>query len=188
MAWNLPNTITILRIATIPLLLFVLLSGVIPGGEIVALVIFALASLSDAVDGWLARNRSQETVFGKLADPIADKLLIMAALAVFVGRSDFWNELLIVSFVIILAREFLVMGLRMLAIDKNIVISASWSGKLKTLSHIGLVLVLLIDSLGGWGTISGMIVPGAIYLAVTMALISGVEYFFKSRELFRTAA
>ena len=184
MAWNLPNTITILRIATIPLFLFSLLSGVVPNGEVVALAIFALASASDAVDGWLARSRSQVTVFGKLADPIADKLLVMAALLVFVSR----GEIASVWVMIILSREFLVMGLRILALDQDVVISASWWGKLKTLSHIGLVMVLLGNSYWQWGTFGQELKLGFIYLAVALALVSGVEYFFKSRDLFRTVA
>lgn len=184
MAWNLPNTITLVRIATIPLFLFFLLSGLIPKGEVIALVIFTIASLSDAVDGWLARNREQVTVFGKLADPIADKLLIMAALLAFVSLGQIWS----VWVVIILAREFLVMGLRILAIDQDVVISASVLGKLKTLSHIGLVIVLLGNSYWQWGPLGQDVKGALIYLAVGLALVSGLEYFYRGRSLFRTAS
>jgi CDP-diacylglycerol--glycerol-3-phosphate 3-phosphatidyltransferase len=184
MAWNLPNLITIVRIAIIPVFLFFLLSGLVPRGEVIALIIFAVAALSDAVDGWLARNRSQVTDFGKFADPVADKLLVMAALLAFVGLGEIWT----VWVVIILAREFLVMGLRILAIAHDVVIPASLLGKLKTLSHIGLVLVLLGNRYWEWGPVGEDVKLAFIYLAVVLALASGFEYFYKSRGLLRRAA
>lgn len=183
MAWNLPNVITIVRIATVPLFLFFLLSGAVPKGEIIALAIFGAAAFSDLVDGWLARNRQQVTDFGKFADPIADKLLIMAALLAFVSLGEIWS----VWVVIILAREFLVMGLRILAISHDTVIAASALGKLKTLSHIGLIVVLLGHRYWQWGSVGQDLKLSFIYLAVAMALISGLEYFYKGRSLFRQA-
>ncbi|MBI1729737.1 CDP-diacylglycerol--glycerol-3-phosphate 3-phosphatidyltransferase [Candidatus Acetothermia bacterium] len=184
MTWNLPNIITLLRMAMIPLFLFFLLSGIVPHGEIFALVVFATAAISDGVDGWIARSRKQETLFGKFADPIADKLLIMAALLAFVGLGEIWN----VWVLIILAREFLVMGLRLLAISHDVVISASILGKLKTLSHICLVVVLLLNRFWEWGPVGDSVKNGFIYLAVALTLLSGFEYFYKSRSLFRTAS
>lgn len=184
MAWNLPNVITVVRIAFIPLFLFFLLSGSVPQGEVVALVIFAGAALSDAVDGWLARNRAQVTVFGKFADPVADKLLIMAALLAFVSLGEIWS----VWVVIILAREFLVMGLRILAITQEVVLSPSVLGKLKTVTHIALVIVLLGNSYWQWGPAGQDLKLVFIYLAVVMALASGFEYFYKGRALFRQAS
>jgi CDP-diacylglycerol--glycerol-3-phosphate 3-phosphatidyltransferase len=184
MTWNLPNAITLIRIAIIPIFLFFLLSGTIQGGEVIALVIFTLAALSDAVDGWLARNRGQVTEFGKFADPIADKLLIMAALLVFVGL----GEISPIWIVILLTREMLVMGLRIWAIAQDVVIGASVLGKLKTLSHIGLVIVLIGNHHWEWGTLGGQVKVAFIVLAVGLALISGFEYFYKGRKLFRPAS
>lgn len=181
MTWNLPNVITLIRIAVIPIFLFFLLSEVVRGGELIALVIFTLAALSDAVDGWLARNRGQVTDFGKFADPIADKLLIMAALLVFVGM----GEISPVWIVIILTREMLVMGLRIWAMAQNVVISASILGKLKTLSHIGLVIVLIGHHHWKWGVTGDQVKLAFIVLAVALTLLSGFEYFYKSRNLFR---
>ena len=184
MTWNLPNAITLIRIAVIPIFLFFLLSGTIQGGEVIALAIFTLAALSDAVDGWLARNRGQVTNFGKFADPIADKLLIMAALLAFVG----FGEISPVWIVIILTREMLVMGLRIWAIAQDVVLSASVLGKLKTLSQIGLVIVLIGNHHWEWGAAGESVKLVFIVLAVGLALVSGFEYFYKSRKLFRPAS
>ncbi len=184
MTWNLPNTITLIRIGVIPIFLFFLLSGTIQWGEVIALVIFTLAALSDAVDGWLARNRGQVTEFGKFADPIADKLLVMAALLAFVG----FGEISPVWIVIILTREMLVMGLRIWAVAQDVVISASVLGKLKTLSHIGLVIVLIGNHHWEWGVLGEQVKVAFIVLAVGMAVISGFEYFYRSRNLFRPAS
>jgi CDP-diacylglycerol--glycerol-3-phosphate 3-phosphatidyltransferase len=181
MTWNLPNAITLIRIAVIPVFLFFLLAGTIQGGEVIALVIFTVAALSDAVDGWLARNRNQVTDFGKFADPIADKLLIMAALLVFVSR----GEISPIWIVIILTREMLVMGLRIWAMAQDVVISASVLGKLKTLSHIGLVIVLIGNHNWKWGVVGQNVKLAFIVLAVGLAVVSGFEYFYKSRKLFR---
>jgi len=184
MPWNLPNLITLFRIGMMPIFLFFLLSGAIPFGEVIALAVFAVAALSDAVDGWLARNRQQVTDFGKFADPVADKLLVMAALLAFVGMGEIWT----VWVVIILSREILVMGLRIWAIAHEVMISPSILGKLKTLSHIGLVIVLLANRYWQWGVVGEEVKLAFIYLAVGLAVISGFEYFYKSRGLFRPAA
>jgi CDP-diacylglycerol--glycerol-3-phosphate 3-phosphatidyltransferase len=177
---NLPNAITLARIAITPLFLFFLLTK-LPAGGLIALMIFALAALSDAVDGWLARSWEQVTDFGKFADPLADKLLVMAALIVFVAR----GQIGAVPVIIVLSREFLVMGLRILAMTHELSIPASSLAKLKTLSHIGLTMVLIGEStwvLGPWSATLKMIF---IYLAVALALLSGADYFYRSRQLFR---
>lgn len=184
MPWNLPNFITLLRVGMVPVFLFFLLQENIPYHEVIALVIFALASITDGIDGWLARSRKQVTDFGKFADPVADKLLIMAALIAFVGLGEIWN----VWVWIIIAREFLVMGLRIMAITQNYVISASILGKLKTLSHIGLVIVLLGNHYWEWGSLGYNFKLGFISLAVALTLLSGLEYFYKGRSLFRAVS
>jgi len=182
MSINLPNRITLLRIAIIPLLMTFML---IPPlwGKIVAIVIFALAALSDAVDGYIARSYAQVTDFGKFADPIADKLLIASALLSFIQLGVFgnWGAAIVMT---ILAREFLVTGLRILAISRNVVIKASPLGKLKTLSHIGLVFVLLENEYWDWGAAGKVVSDLFIALAVLLALLSGADYFYRSRKLF----
>jgi len=183
MGLNLPNKITLLRIAIIPLLMTAIL---LPyrWSKILAIFIFALAALSDAIDGYVARSYSQVTEFGKFADPIADKLLIASALLCFVQLGEFggWGAPIVM---VILAREFLVTGLRILAISKNIVIRASPLGKLKTLSHIGLVFVILGNSYFEWGPAGAVAKQLFIALAVFMALISGADYFYRSRRVFK---
>lgn len=182
MSINLPNRITLLRIAIIPILMTFML---IPPlwGKIVAIVIFALAALSDAVDGYIARSYAQVTDFGKFADPIADKLLIASALLSFMQLGAFgnWGAAIVMT---ILAREFLVTGLRIFAISRNVVIKASPLGKLKTLSHIGLVFVLLGNGYWGWGAAGKVVSDLFIVLAVFLALLSGADYFYRSRKLF----
>lgn len=184
MIWNLPNAITLSRIFLMPLFLFFLLSGWVRYGELIALGVFAFAALTDAADGWVARRRQQITDFGKFADPIADKLLVMAALLAFVGLGEIWA----VWVVILLSREILVMGLRIWAIAQDVVIAASWLAKLKTLSHIALIVVLLGDHYWNWGPVGYEVKLGFIGLAVALSVISGLEYFYKGRDLFRQPA
>jgi CDP-diacylglycerol--glycerol-3-phosphate 3-phosphatidyltransferase len=176
---NLPNSITLARIAIIPIFLFFLLTH-LPAGGLIALTLFVLAALSDAVDGWLARSWAQVTDFGKFADPLADKLLVMAALIVFVAR----GQIDAIPVIIILSREFLVMGLRILAMAHEISIPASPLSKAKTVSHIALVLVLIRESAWPWYAWGGTLKLVFIYLAVALALSSGIDYFYRSRQLF----
>lgn len=182
MALNLPNRITLLRIAIIPVLMTFILIPV-AWGKIVAIFIFALAALSDAVDGYIARNWRQVTEFGKFADPIADKLLIASALISFMQLGEFghWGAAIVMT---ILAREFLVTGLRILAISEDLVLKASLLGKLKTLSHIGLVFTILGNSYFHWGGAGEAAKALFIGLAVVLALVSGADYFYRSRRLF----
>jgi len=147
---------------------------------LVAIIIFALAALSDAIDGWLARSFKQTTAFGQFADPIADKLLIMAALLAFIQR----GEISAIPVMIILSREFLVTGLRIWAAAQAQIIQASALGKLKTLSHIGLVFIILGDSYWSLGPAGEIVKNVFIYLAVVLAVASAVEYFYNSRRLF----
>jgi len=179
MRFNIPNQITLARIASVPLFMYLLLLER-PVGTILAIVLFVLAAASDAVDGYLARSTNQTTVFGKFADPIADKLLIAGALIAFVQL----GELSAAVAMVIISREFLVTGLRIMAIAEGEVIAASPLGKLKTMSHIGLVLIILTGryfQLGpGWMTARAVF----LYLAIALAVISGGEYFYRSRRLF----
>jgi CDP-diacylglycerol--glycerol-3-phosphate 3-phosphatidyltransferase len=178
--WTIPNQITLARILAIPLFMYFLFAeGTV--FKILALAIFAAAAISDAVDGYLARSLRQVTPFGVFADPIADKLLLTAAVVSFVQL----GELTAVPVVVILAREFLVTGLRILAMAERIVIPASPLGKLKTLSHIGLVLFILATRYFGLGPTGQALKDVFLYLAVALALISGAEYFWRVRDLFR---
>lgn len=179
MRFNIPNQITLARIASVPLLMYlILMQHTI--GTILAIVLFSLAAISDAVDGYLARSLKQTTVFGKFADPIADKLLIAGALISFVQLREMSAALVM----IIIAREFLVTGLRIMAIAEGEVIAASPLGKIKTVSHIGLVLFILVNRYLDLGSAGATTKDVFLYLAIALALISGGEYFYRSRRLF----
>ncbi len=132
----------------------------------------------------MARNWEQVTDFGKFADPIADKLLIASALLSFMQLGEFgnWGAAIVMT---VLAREFLVTGLRILAISADVTIKASPLGKLKTLSHIGLVFVILGNGYFEWGTAGEAAKDLFIILAVLMAIVSGVDYFYRCRKLFQ---
>ena len=124
---NVPNVLTLVRIVAVPVLVVALL-GAIPGGDALAAAVFALAAVTDGLDGYIARSRGSVTTFGKLMDPLADKLLIVAALVSLVSldRLEAWVAMVIIS------RELAVTGLRSIAAERGVVISASWLGKVKT--------------------------------------------------------
>jgi CDP-diacylglycerol--glycerol-3-phosphate 3-phosphatidyltransferase len=176
---TIPNQITFARIASVPLFMFLILSRT-SIGTILAIVLFVLAAASDVVDGYLARSFKQTTVFGEFADPIADKLLVAGALIAFVQL----GELTAAAVMVIIARDFLVTGLRILAVAEGKVIPASVMGKLKTISHIALVLVVLIGRSFPLGAAGATAKEICLYLAIALALISGGEYFYRSRHLF----
>ena len=176
---TIPNRITIGRLLSVPLLMYLILSES-SVGRILAVILFFLAAVSDAVDGYIARSLKQTSVFGQFADPIADKLLIAGALIALVQL----GELSAAVVMALIAREFLVTGLRIVAIHDGLIIDASILGKLKTLSHVILVLLVLASrtfSFGPGGDIAKMV---ALIVAIVMSLISGIEYFYRSRSLF----
>src|SRR5947208_5480180 len=136
---NVPNVLTVVRILLVPVLVVALL-GKTSGGDLLAAIVFATASLTDAIDGYLARSRNWVTNFGKLMDPIADKLLIVAALIALVslGRLEAWVAMVIIS------REFAVTALRLaVGAQQGVVIGASALGKLKTAVQVAMVISLI---------------------------------------------
>jgi CDP-diacylglycerol---glycerol-3-phosphate 3-phosphatidyltransferase len=165
---NLPNFITTLRIALIPV--FVLFLYIkFPYRNIVATVVFVALALTDSLDGYIARKTNQVTDVGKFIDPLADKLLITAALIFLIGHGvEAW-----MAFVII-AREFAVTGLRIVAIQKNIVIKASNLGKLKTVSQVIAIVAVLMNLHSAWWL---------MLIAVLFTLVSGLDYFLESKKL-----
>jgi CDP-diacylglycerol--glycerol-3-phosphate 3-phosphatidyltransferase len=167
---NAANVLTLDRVALIPVLVAVLLSA-LPDADLFAAIVFVIASATDALDGWIARRRSMVTAFGKLMDPLADKLLITAALVSLVAlyRLDAWVAM------VIIAREFAVTGLRMLAVEQGHVISASVWGKLKTITQVAMVLALIwVDRPAAWVDI-------LVYVTVVVTVLSGAEYFYRLR-------
>ena len=194
---NLANKLTLIRIILVPVfLIFIAGKGIIPYSSTIATAIFVLASITDKLDGYIARSRNQITNFGKFMDPLADKLLVTAALISLV-------ELHIVpgwAAVIIIAREFAVSGLRAIAAAQGRVIAASWWGKIKTVIQIiALILLLLkvnindfeyltklVDSNDMWKQFFNVVPSIMLMAAVIITLISGYEYFKHNKEAIST--
>ena len=171
---NLPNKLTILRVIMIPFFVFFLLSGV--GGSAskwIALVIFAAASITDTLDGYIARRDNLITDFGKFMDPLADKLLVCSALICFVEL----DKLPAWMVIIIIAREFIISGFRLVASDNGIVIAASWWGKIKTVVQM-LMSVLLILNFSG--TVIDIVEYVFIYAAIILTVVSLIDYLYKN--------
>jgi CDP-diacylglycerol---glycerol-3-phosphate 3-phosphatidyltransferase len=168
---NLPNMLTVLRIMLVPVLVVALL-GNTPQGDVLAAVVFALASLTDFVDGYLARSRESVTTFGKLMDPLADKLLIVAALVALVSlnRLEAWVAMVIIT------RELAVTVLRLGATQAGVVMAASMFGKLKTCMQIAAILALI--AVGG----EPLWVSLLVYATVVVTVLSGLDYFFGLRR------
>ena len=169
---NLPNKLTLLRIILIPVFMVVLYWG-FPGATWVALAIFIIASLTDMLDGKIARKYNLVTDFGKFADPLADKCLVMAALCWFVETGDMVGWVLAA----VLLREFAVSGMRLIAVEKGRVIAAGWSGKVKTASTM-VCICLMLFGIPHWLNLvcQGVILVTTVY--------SGVEYFVKNWDVF----
>lgn len=167
---NLPNKLTLLRIVLIlPFLLVLYLDA--PFASYIALAIFILASLTDMLDGQIARKRNLVTDFGKFADPLADKMLVTAAMLWFVeiGQMPGW------ALLIVIVREFAVSGLRMVASDKGRVIAAGWSGKVKTASTMVCIVLMFLP-------IPDVLNTLCVAVIVVTTIYSGVEYFMKNRD------
>ena len=168
---NLPNKLTVLRIIMIlPFLLVLYLD--VPYADYIALVIFILASLTDMLDGKIARKHNLITDFGKFADPLADKMLVTAAMLWFVevGQMPGW------ALLVVIIREFAVSGLRMVASDKGRVIAAGWSGKVKTASTMVCIVLMFLP-------ISKVLNTVCIAVIVVTTIWSGVEYFAKNKDV-----
>lgn len=180
---NPPNVLTLSRFG-MALLLMVCLSVSFPGSAIVALIVFIVAAITDALDGYLARNIYGCTDFGKLMDPLADKVLTAAAFIGFVamGIMPAWMVTLI------LAREFMVTGLRLLAADKGIVLAAGPWGKHKTIWQMGfIIVVLLLGCFQPLENVSTFFWWAALFVTA-LSVFSGWHYFMDNKKLFAATA
>lgn len=167
------NKLTIARVVLIPVFLIVLYWG-FPGSRYVALGVFILASLTDLLDGYIARHYHQVSDFGKFMDPLADKCLVMAALCWFVEEGTMVGWVLAV----VLLREFAVSGMRLVAVEKGRVIAAGWSGKVKTASTMVCICLILF----GIPTVLNLVCQGVILVTT---VYSGIEYFAKNADVFK---
>lgn len=171
---NLPNKLTVLRMIMIPFFLAALMIDGIPGGKWIALALFVIASLTDMLDGQIARKYNLITNFGKFMDPLADKLLVCSAMIALIdlGRIPAWVV------IIIIAREFIISGFRLVAADNGIVIAAGWWGKVKTVVQMIMVIVLICDF---GGDAAAVIENVLIYAALALTVISLIDYLMKNK-------
>lgn len=173
---NLPNKLTVLRVIMVPFFVLFMLTSL--GGEAnkwIALVIFCLASLTDMLDGKIARARNLVTNFGKFMDPLADKLLVCSAMICLIplGRLDAWIV------IVIIAREFIISGFRLVASDSGIVIAASYWGKFKTVAQMAMIIVLIADFGGAFAIVETILIWAALILTV----VSLVDYVAKNVQV-----
>lgn len=191
---NLANKLTLIRIILVPVFLIFIAVKSIPYGSVIATVVFIIAALTDKLDGYIARSRNQITRFGKLMDPLADKLLVSAALVSLVEFHILSSWIAI----IIIAREFAVTGLRSIAAAEGIVLAASKWGKLKTVIQIIAILLALLklnfrsikvlhhalplNVFMNFKITSNIV----MYIAVIVTILSGVDYFVKNKEVIRS--
>ncbi|NTW71091.1 MAG: CDP-diacylglycerol--glycerol-3-phosphate 3-phosphatidyltransferase [Eubacteriaceae bacterium] len=175
---NLPNKLTLLRVLLVPFFIYFFLSD-IKYGQLIGAVVFIIASLTDMLDGQIARKYNLITTFGKFMDPLADKLLVCSALIVLVEKSYISSWIAIV----IIAREFAVTGLRTLAASDGIVIAASGWGKIKTITQMVAIVSMLFDNYP-FSLFNFPFSNIAMILAVIFTIISGADYFWLNRKVF----
>lgn len=186
---NLPNKLTLFRICLIPFMviayyikplheIMIIASVDFTLANLIVLVIFCIASFTDFLDGYLARKNNLITTFGKFMDPLADKVLVLAALMIMLESNKIPGWVV----TIILAREFLVTGIRLVAVGENNVIAASKLGKLKTISQMIMIIVVFLNNYP-FSLINIPMDTILIYIACILTLVSGIDYFIKNRQI-----
>lgn len=174
---NLPNKLTVLRVLMIPVFVVFMLTPLSEGaGKYIALVIFCVASLTDMLDGKIARKQNLVTNFGKFMDPLADKLLVCSAMICLIeqGKLAAWIVL------IIIAREFIISGFRLVASDNGVVIAASYWGKFKTVSHMAMIILLILDIRH---PVMQILTEIVVWVGLALTVISLVDYIWKNRQV-----
>ena len=173
---NLPNKLTVLRVVMLPFFVAFLMFDITGAADKwIALAIFCAASLTDMLDGKIARKYNLVTNFGKFMDPLADKLLVCTAMICLVSM----DKLNVIVVLVIIAREFIISGFRLVASDNGIVIAASYWGKFKTVSQMAMVIVLIMD-LGGVFEMIGNVL---VWVALILTVVSLVDYIAKNKQV-----
>nr|WP_288625360.1 CDP-diacylglycerol--glycerol-3-phosphate 3-phosphatidyltransferase [uncultured Roseburia sp.] len=176
---NLPNKLTIMRVILIPFFVFFLLSPYFPAyGNYIAVAIFIVASLTDMLDGKIARKYNLVTNFGKFMDPLADKLLVCSAMICLIELDRLAAWIVIV----IIAREFIISGFRLVASDNGVVIAASYWGKFKTTFQMLMVIVLILDIQMPFFQILGTVLT---YVALILTVVSLIDYIAKNKDVLK---
>lgn len=176
---NLPNKLTLLRILMIPFfVVFMLLIPFYGTAKYIALILFAVASFTDFLDGHIARKYNLVTNFGKFMDPLADKLLVSSAMICLVELQILpaWIVIIIIS------REFIISGFRLIAVDNGVVIAASYWGKFKTVTQMAMIILLILNFTMGWYQILALIIT---YLALLLTIVSLVDYIVKNWKVLK---
>ena len=172
---NLPNKLTMIRIFLVPVFVIFMMLPV-GAGRWLALAVFIIASLTDTADGKIARKYNLVTDFGKFMDPLADKLLVCAAMICLVSK----GQLPAWVVVVIISREFIISGFRLIAVENGVVIAASWWGKIKTVVQMVMICALLIDASPMWFRVLEQIL---IYAALILTVVSLVDYIIKNKNV-----
>ncbi len=184
---NTPNKLTVLRMILVPFfMLFVMMGEKSVAFTVIALAVFSVASLTDAIDGHMARKYNLITDFGKFMDPLADKMLTTAAFLAFLelGRASSWAVMLI------LAREFIVSGIRLVAASGGKVIAASWWGKIKTIFQMVAIIaaIILLIPMPIMPTETAILITQVlVWISTAVTVISGADYVIKNFDLIREA-
>ena len=176
---NLPNKLTVLRVIMVPFFVFFMLTDV--GGAAnkwIALVLFIVASLTDMLDGKIARKYNLVTNFGKFMDPLADKLLVCSAMICLIEKGQLAAWIVI----IIIAREFIISGFRLVAADNGIVIAASYWGKFKTVFQMLMVIVLILNIPNSFFAVLGTVLT---YIALALTVVSLIDYIAKNKNVLK---
>lgn len=179
MSMNLPNKLTLLRVIMIPFFVFFMLAPYFEGyGNYIAVAIFIIASFTDFLDGYLARRDNLVTNFGKFMDPLADKLLVCAALICLVetGQLAAWMVIIIIS------REFIISGFRLIASDNGVVIAASYWGKFKTVFQMIMVILLIVNI---QNPVYQIVTTVVTYIALVLTIVSLVDYVIKNKDVLK---
>ncbi|MGN0354773.1 MAG: CDP-diacylglycerol--glycerol-3-phosphate 3-phosphatidyltransferase [Muricoprocola sp.] len=172
---NLPNILTTVRMILIIPFVILMMIDPMGNGRFAALAIFVIASFTDFLDGYIARKNHLITNFGKFMDPLADKLLVSAAMICLtsIGRLPAWVVIIIIS------REFAISGFRLIAADNGIVIAAGWWGKFKTVSQM-IMIILLIANLGGMFAVLEKVF---MWIALILTIVSLIDYIWKNKQV-----
>lgn len=174
---NLPNKLTILRVILIPFFVFFMMAPYFDGyGNYIAVAIFIVASLTDMLDGKIARKYDLVTNFGKFMDPLADKLLVCSAMICLIETGQLAAWIVIV----IIAREFIISGFRLVASDNGVVIAASYWGKFKTTFQMLMVIVLILDIQNTFFSVLGVVLT---YVALILTIVSLIDYIVKNKSV-----
>ncbi|MCH5252410.1 MAG: CDP-diacylglycerol--glycerol-3-phosphate 3-phosphatidyltransferase [Lachnospiraceae bacterium] len=177
---NVPNRLTILRVIMIPLFVLAMLWQSFPYSDYIAGGLFIAACITDFFDGYLARKYNQVTTFGKFMDPLADKLLVCAALICFLADDN--AEMPVWVVIIIISREFIISGFRLVAAEKGVTISASYWGKVKTVVQMAMSILLIFNFTHPVFRIIDVVF---IYAALVLTVISLVDYIYKNRGVMK---